>query len=333
MHRSDATTFSSTLNSPRITAYTIGQTTADDCSTVLSDLRNQTAAASMEVLVVAPTPGSIRNEDFDCFHSFRILEVDSVRNGGTSAAHAVREATAPFTVYAEEHATFDREWAAQLLAAHELGYDAVGFAMTNANPTTATSWAHLYGQFGPVVHPTESRESDFLAGHHVSYRRSLLLDYGEELSTVLEDESALFLDLRARGIPMYIAGEAISHHINISDFSSLVKLEFDGMRSFAGSRCLLRDWSASKRTIFALATPLIPVVRLARITRQMRRSGRLAMLPKLLPVLLPALGSGAFGEATGYLFGPGRSAERKAPVELSRHDFVAAGDRLDRDSP
>lgn len=315
------------MSPPTLTVYTIGQHSADDCRDVLYDLRAQTAADHLEVLVVAPSMGDLQADDFDCFERFHWVEVEHVKDCGSASAEAVRTATAPFVVYAEEHETFDPHWAAELIAAHEQGYDVVGFAMTNANPRTATSWAHLYGQFGPVVHPTEPRESDFLAGHHVSYRRSLLLDYGEHLSTALEDESALFLDLRSRGVPLFIAGQAISHHVNISSFSSLAMIEFVGLRSFAASRAAIGKWSIWRRIGFALASPLIPCVRLARIVKHLRRSGRLGMLPRLLPPLIPALLCGALGEATGYVLGPGRSAELKAPIELRRQEFVARSDQ------
>ena len=315
------------MSSPSLSVYTIGHESADDCRDVLVDLRSQSVADRLEVLVVAPSLGSIRPVDYDDFHSFVFVQTDSVEETGTAGVEAVRAASAPFVVYAEEHETFDPEWAAELLAAHELGYEVVGFAMTNANPKTATSWAHLYGQFGPVVAPTEPRESDFLAGHHVSYRRSLLLGYGDDLRSVLEDESAAFLDLRSRGVPLYIAGRALCHHVNISDFSSLCMLEFVGMRSFAASRAGLGRWAPWHRLAYALASPLVPGLRLLRILGHVRRSGRARLIPRLLPVLVPALLCGALGEATGYLFGAGRSAALKAPVELRRQEYVAPGDR------
>lgn len=315
------------MSSPSLSVCTIGHESADDCRDVLFDLRRQSVAARLEVLVVAPSLGSVRPEDFECFHSFEFVQTDSVVETGIAGVEAVQAASAPFVVYAEEHETFDPEWAAELIAGHERGYDVIGFAMTNANPRTATSWAHLYGQFGPVVAPTETRESDFLAGHHVSYRRSLLLGYGDDLRSALEDESATFLDLRSRGVPLYIAGRAISHHVNISDFSSLCMLEFVGMRSFAASRAGLGRWAPWRRLAYALASPLVPGLRLVRILGHVRRSGRLRLIPRLLPVLVPALVCGGAGEATGYLLGAGRSAELKTPVELRRQDYVAPGDR------
>lgn len=315
------------MSTPSLSVYTIGYESADDCRDVLLNLRQQAAAARLQVLVVSPSLGSVRPEDFECFHSFVFVRTDKVLEAGAAGVEAVQAASAPFVVYAEEHETFDPQWAAELLAAHERGYDVIGFAMTNANPKTATSWAHLYGQFGPVVAPTESRESDFLAGHHVSYRRSLLLGYGDDLRSALEDESATFLDLRSRGVPLYIAGRAISHHVNISDFGSLCMLEFVGMRSFAASRAGMGRWPLWRRLAYALASPLVPGLRLVRILGHIRRSGRLRLVPRVLPVLVPALVCGAAGEATGYLFGAGRSAELKTPVELRRQDYVAPGDR------
>ena len=46
-----------------------------------------------------------------------------------------------------------------------------------------------------------------------------------------------------------------------------------------------------------------------------------------------ALAAGGIGEMLGYLFGSGDAAERKAPAELKREDFLAKQDHWSKDSP
>jgi hypothetical protein len=166
-----------------------------------------------------------------------------------------------------------------------------------------------------------------LTGHHASYRREVLLAYGDLLDAMLEDESALFLDLHQRGERLLMCGEAISYHINLSRLSAYVSLDFNGQRSFAHGRATVGKWPFWKRALWAFACPLVPLVRLQRILFHLRRTRRLGQLmPQILLPMLPALTAGAFGEAIGYLFGGGAAAESKLGPELRRRHFLARND-------
>lgn len=299
-----------------------------DCRPVVEDLRGQTARAEIEMVIVASNRDGIPDSALEGFWGHQWIFLPEVRECGTAMAAAVRAARAPFAVYAEEHATFAEDWAARILAAHHVGHDVVGFAVENANPGSLTSWAHLYGQFGPVVAPVASGESDFLGGHHVSYKVATLLDYGELLPAMLEDECALFLDMRRRGAKLYIAGDAVSRHVNISRLSAYMHLDFTGQRSFAATRATVGRWPWWKRLLYAGAAPLLPLVRGRRILRHLRRTERnRELLPQIVLPLSAALAAGACGESLGYLLGAGDSAARKLPIELQRELFLKASDQ------
>lgn len=314
---------------PRLTVYTISFTEAGHCRTVVRDLQRQTIASAIELIVVAERPDGIEPADIAGFHSYRFLPVQDLQTVGVGMATAVRAATAPYVTYAEEHATFDPAWGAALVQAHERGYPAVGFTMRNANPETLTSWAHLYGQFGPAVDPVETGEVRLLTGHHASYRRDTLLAYGPLLDAMLEDEGALFLDLHERGERLLMEGSAISYHINLSQLGAYVRLDFHGQRSFAHGRATVGRWSFAKRLLYACACPLVPLVRLSRVLHHLRRSGRFGtLMPQLLAPMAVAMTAGAVGEALGYLIGAGEAAERKFGPELHRRRFLSAADPL-----
>jgi hypothetical protein len=315
-------------NAPRLTAFTIGLTDAGDCREAVIDLTRQTRLDQIELVIVTPDRRGIDEAELAGFHSHRWVDVGRIASAGDAMEAAVRAASAPFVVYVEEHSRQAPDWADALLRAHGKGYDAVGFAMENANPRTSTSWAHLYGQFGPLVAPVESGEADFLAGHHVSYRRQMLLDYGPKLRDYLEDESALFLELRSRRRAMYIAGDAISSHVNISRLRGLMQAEYLGMRRFAATRAGNGEWSYGRRLVYAAGCGLVPLVRLRRILCDLRRTGRAAtLLPRVLLPLVPALCVGAWGEMVGYVRGAGRAADLRSPIELHRDAYLADADR------
>lgn len=309
-----------------LTVYSIGVTSAADCRVAVESLAEQTIADRLEVLVLSPDPAGIDDAVTTAFAAYRHIPGLSIRDAGSAMAAAVRAARAPYVVYAEEHATFAPDWAERLLAAHvEGGHDVVGFAMENANPDTAVSWAHLYGQFGPVVAPVEPGLRPKLAGHHVSYARTALLEYGDLMETVLEDENVLFVDYRERGRTLYLAGDAVSPHINISRLSALMALDFNGQRSFGAGRARVGGWPWWKRAVWAAACPLVPLVRMRRSVRDVLRSGRARLLPRILGPMTVMFVAGAVGEALGYLVGEGTAPERKVPPEFQRRDFTVEG--------
>lgn len=315
---------------PELTVFTVGQA-ARDCRLAVAQLQAQTARRHLEVIVVTADPRGLDAALCVGFQRFDTLVVPRIEASGKVMALAVAAARAPFVAYAEEHQYLDPSWAQEVLQAHRAGHDVVGFAIDNANPG-AVSWAQLYGQFGPAVGPVASGPADMLAGHHASYRRSLLLEYGELLPDMLEDESALFLDLRRRGRTLYMAGRAITRHVSISRLPALARLDYLGQRSFASSRAKVGGWSWRRRLLYAAAGPLIPLLRMHRAVRHMRRTGRVrSLLPTVIGPLACMTAAGAVGESLGYLFGPGRSALERTPFELERAGFLAAGDGWSKD--
>ena len=312
-----------------ISVFTIGYHSAADCRMVLGELRRQTIAAQIEMVIVTPDREGVDDADLEGFGATKWIVIPQVETSGEAMEAAVRGASAPFVVYAEEHSYFAPDWAERLVSAHERGHDVVGFAIENANPGTLTSWAQLYAQFGPLVAPVESSQSSFLGGHHVAYRRTLLLDYGDRLAVMLEDEAALFLDLRARGIAMYIAGDAVSRHINLSSLTAYMYMDYLGQRSFAATRAMLAGWGWPRRLAWSAASPIIPIVRMSRSLRDIRRTGRSKeLLPQILGPMALGLIAGGVGEFMGYMFGPGRAAAQRAPAELQRKDFLAKGEAI-----
>ena len=64
--------------------------------------------------------------------------------------------------------------------------------------------------------------------------------------------------------------------------------------------------------------PLIPLVRFGHVSRDMAQTGRKGeLMPRILPALVLLLAATAVGEATGYLFGLGRTYEKLDDYEFS----------------
>jgi len=292
----------------------------------ISYVAKQTQREQIELVLVAPANVDVQpdQKQLESFGSHQLLKLAEFTNPGQGFAAGIRAARAPVAAYVEEHSFPEPNWAHALLLAHEGPYAAVGCAMGNANPGTVCSWANLFEEFGPVVAPAASGVASYLGGHHTSYKREVLLAYGDDLPNLLDNEMALHIDLRGRGHQLYLAGDAVSNHVNISQPWAYWRQAFLGQRSFAATRAASQNWSLGRRAIYILASPIIPVVRLWRILKEMRRARRAAqLLPRALLFLIPGLTCGMLGEAIGYLVGDSPSNIRvKAEAELDRTRFL-----------
>jgi hypothetical protein len=156
---------------------------------------------------------------------------------------------------------------------------------------------------------------EHLPGHNSSYKRPVLLEYGDRLPKMLGSESVLHWDLSSKGERLCLEPGARTRHLNVSLLHASIRIRFHGGRYFASSRA--DRWPVVKRIVYAALSPLIPLVRLVRIAGELMKPGRkFDRLPSTLPALLVLLSIDAAGEAAGYLFGPGGSPGESTYLEF-----------------
>jgi hypothetical protein len=221
-------------------------------------------------------------------------------------------------VFAEDHCYPEPGWAEALINAHRQSWAAVGPVLSNANPDSIISWAIFLVESSPWLNPAPAGITEDLQGRNSSYKRTLLLEYGQELGAMLEAESMLHRDLREKGHQLYLEPAAKARHFNTTRPSIWIRQLFLGGRLFASARS--RQWSLLRRLLYVGGAVLIPPLRLRRIIRELRRPGRPS---NLLPVILPLLGVGlvvsALGEMVGYALGAGNVSEQVRDLEFHRH--------------
>jgi hypothetical protein len=292
-------------------------------------LRAQTVRDRLEIVIGAPSREALGviESDLGPFHSYKLVEVGEIRILTDAKAAAVSEASAPIVAFAEDHCFPEPDWAEALITAHNDGYAAVGPLMRNANPATSVSWAGLFLHYGCCIAPDLSAQCTNLPWHNTSYKRTLLLDYGSELASMLIVEGLLLDDLRAKGHTLHLEPTAKTNHVNISLLWSWVRHAFWGGRLFGAMRAKKKTWSVGKRLLYIAGSPLIPIVRFCRTVQRLRELGKGAFLTRITPALLMGLIPHAVGEATGYALGVGKAAERYSYLETKRILHVIPADR------
>ena len=296
--------------------------------TTLLHLHAQSARESIEVIVVAPSVERLGPlpVTMDEMHSCRLIEVPSATTGCEANAAGARAAAAPIVAFAEDHSYVAPGWGAALLEAHQGNWAAVGPEVANANPATLTSWADFVMSYGPWMEPAEAGLRPFLLGHNCSYKRDVLLATGDELASLLEAETLFHYRLAAAGHGLYLEPRARVSHLNFSRWTVSLRVQFHSGRVYASS--LREGWSTPRKTIYALASPLIPLVRFGRSLRLIRRPGHRHIVPT---AVIPALALGILcdgaGQVMGHIAGAGSSEKELSGYEYRRVDYVTAGDR------
>jgi hypothetical protein len=203
----------------------------DTISAVLRHVNAQSVKEELEIVIVAPTVDAIPLDApaMQGFRCVRVVPFGAVA-ASTAAARAagVRAACAPIIAFVEDHCFPQPGWAAALIAAHREPWAAVGPAIGNANPHGAVSWANLLIEYAPWLEPATAGAVQHLPGHNSSYKRNLLLEYGPALETMLEAESILHWDLRAKGFALLLEPAAKSLHMNYTTIGASMRLRFHG---------------------------------------------------------------------------------------------------------
>jgi hypothetical protein len=257
------------------------------------------------------------------FAAVRVVEAGVIKSVGQSNALGVREASAPVVALAEDHAFPEPDWARVLIEAHEGPWSVVGPVVCNFNPDSTVSRADFLVGYGPWSDkPHRSGEEvAALPGHNSSYKRDVLLALGVELEAALHAETVLHWRLHAEGHRLWLEPKARLHHTNFALWRIWLPVQFHQGRMFAASRAA--GWSRNRRLLYALASPLIPLVRLWRTVRASREAAR----PDTFMALIIGFLCDGLGQMFGYAAGGGRSAERLLDMEFGRVRHVTRRDR------
>lgn len=316
---------------PELTVILMTPGTYENLRRTVAWLRAQSAADRIELLLLGRSREQLAADESELadFHSFKVIEVGDLRSRARGNAIGVRHASAPVVAFSEDHVCPQPGWAEALIERHREPWAVVGPVFHNGNPRTAVSWADFLPGYGEWLDPLPGGEVSHLAGHNSSYKRDVLLEFDDELESLLTAEAVLHWELGARGHRLYLEPRAKTRHYNFSRLRIYLWATFLHSRSFAAERARAERWGPLRRVAYAGAWPLIPLVRLRRVTRDVARVPSDGVFLRVLPPVLLGLTFSALGEALGYLLGPGNAYERVTHYEFDRDRFVTRRDRAE----
>jgi hypothetical protein len=250
--------------------------------------------------------------------SVRTIAMPSTTVYSAARLHGVREATTPIVAFVEEHCRVYAGWASALIRAHDGPYGAVGAEVHNGNPQVRLSRTIALMNYNPWMPPARRGEYDLLPGHNSAFKRDVLLAYGDELASLMRAEVALFERMHRDGHRLLLEPDAKFAHINETRLASIARGYFLWHRCYGPIRARTFGWSRARRLLYIVATPLIPLYYLARLTLVLRRRPTLLLQAWLAaPQILWAQLASALGQAVGLLFGTGDAERRFTLYELN----------------
>jgi len=285
----------------------------------LSKLAVQDYARQLEIVLILPLgrqPEPLP-ADLSTFHGYQVIEVESLNCTGKGYAAGARAARAEIVVIGEDHSYPSQGWARGLIEAHREGWAAVGPRVRNANPKTVISWASFLINFAGASGAALGHATAVAAlpSHQTSYKKSVLLAFGEELPSLLAMEAMLCRRLKESGHQLFQTVQAEVRHINVEGWSTFLREQEPGARQFAALRG--GHWPLWRRLVYAALWPLIWLLRCRRTL------GHLDQVPPELKRWVSVwavlgLAVAAVSEAVGYLVGAGRADQRRFPMEFRR---------------
>jgi hypothetical protein len=305
--------------------------TPDNYATVRQLVRylaQQTIRERLEIVFVAPSSGDagLDESELTGFHSYVLLETGLFRSLNHARVAGIRIAKASIVVLTEDHCFPAPEWAEALVAAHQGSWAGVGAAVGLANIHSTNAWANYLIQYAPWIKPATAGAINDIAGHNSSYKKDILLSYGDDLEPMMDFEFTLHQDLQEKGYQLYLEPKAEMYHLFITCFRAAMAEHFNIGQLLAASRA---PHFAFARRFFALLTvPLLPAVRMYRILRLVHHMGwSRKLLPGILPWLIFMLAVSAFGELAGYTIGKGKVQARTIDLDFHRERFVSEKER------
>lgn len=284
-----------------VIASKVGPPFIDQC---LASIENEVAALGAEAIVVAAGPAPYAARIAAAFPWARVVHAPDLARVPALRRRGVEEATGALVAVIEEHCSAADDWLQQAVAAHAAGdYGAVGGAITDDDYERLRDWVVYFCEYNGALPPVPEGDTDHLNDANIAYRRSLLLDHVE----LLDDgywPMTLHPTLRQEGVAFRSVPAMVVYHRGPFDFAYYLRQRFWFSRAFAGVRARRR--SPGWRLAYLLGAPLIPVMLLGRMTRQvLAKRCRIRQFILTLPLTVTALCVLVAGEWIGCLVGPG----------------------------
>ncbi len=309
------------MRDPALTVIAIVGRQRSRAEACLRSLLAQNTAPLMEILLVDCAPDDAPRIALSDRPGVRVLRGEASRGFGELRAGAVLQARAAIVAFIEEHCIAHPGWGEAILAAHAEGWSGVGGVVHNGNPGRGMSDVILAMSFAAWMAPAERGQSRLLPGNNTSYRREVLLRFGDELPRLLLSEPLLQWRLAEQGERLLLEPRMRFSHTNETRLTTICRGFFLWNRCFGAARAEVLHWSWRQRAARVLSAPLVPWVRIARLIAfgVRRRRDLLGRFVWQTPAAFIAECFAVAGHAAGMVLGAGSAPVRFVDYEVGAY--------------
>lgn len=214
----------------------------------------------------------------------------------------IRQSTAEIVAITTAHCFPGKDWVIRILQAHKAPVSAIGGAIENDESTGIIDWAVYFCRYSQYMLPFSEGFVAEIPGDNASYKR-VHLDRCRHAWRNGFWEPAVHAELKKAGLKLLLTPLIIVYHKRSFGFWEFMKQRFQHGMAFGIWR--VSQLAGPKQVFYIIFSPMIPLILLARIARQVMVKRRhweqfLVSLPFLVPFLL----AWSIGELVGYLRGP-----------------------------
>lgn len=199
------------------------------------------------------------------------------------------------------HCIPDPNWLAEIRRGHHSAHAGVGGAIENAEHASLDQWAIYFCRYTPYMLPFTTGAVAQIPGDNGSYKRWVVEKYADLIQAGFW-ESIINDQLRRDGHTLLLTSTMRVCHRRSFGVWTFCRQRFTHGRLFGAER--VAATSLIRRLLYIAFSPLIPLVVLAKIGRQVqakRRHRRVFLLS--LPFVILFVLSWALGECLGYVLG------------------------------
>jgi hypothetical protein len=293
----------------------VGRVSTEDSDRVLElldALRQQDGSLDYEVIVADRRLDWITDLIRDNYPEVRLLLCAAETTLPELRARALECARSEYVVVTEDHCVPPKHWLASMLEAFEMapqGTVAVGGPVENGVTDSALDWATFLCEYSAFIGPVPNGPAPSLPGMNIAYRRSALIELGQELLTCGFWETTVHPLFTRKNLLLYQSNSIQIFHKKEFSLRLFVDQRFLYSRYYAGLR--LHRSTPLARLLMSVLTLGLPAVLLLRICRNLMAKKRLTVqFARALPYLIGFVVIWACGELVGYLMGPGDALSR-----------------------
>ena len=291
-----------TTNQPKISVVVASHNAGATIEECLAALIDQRPEDGVEIMVVDNSSDGTNRIIKRRFPDIKLVTMPPSALIPELWGAGIRQSAADIVAITTAHFVPDKDWLSQILKAHEAPVPAIGGAIENDKSARVVDWAIYFCRYSPYMLPFKEDFVAEIAGDNASYKR----EYIDRFQHVWRSgfwEPAVHAELKKAGFQLLLAPSIVIHHKRSFDFWRFMKQRFQHGMQFGGERA--SRFSIPKRTLHIVLSPAIPLMFLARITRQILSKQRhLGKLLVAFPILVLFLLAWTFGELIGYLRGP-----------------------------